>query len=246
MPEEIKKHDDRHDDWETESGLPDDFDCWIVDAKFDYLPEYTDKEGRPIPLLLWYCESPDVELEQPIPWSLGSGWQIRAQGTRVEHKDGRKRFIETSMYGRLINRVVRELGVNMASRGSSKEARVWVGLGFHMKREEFRYEGLMPERGGRTSRLMPVAFLGDRSGKGTHAKPPTEEEVTAVAREAFGSSADAEARLKELALACDSCLEFQKRAIKMPEVRASAELKADVLNDAEDGFWARVRREAGI
>jgi|GEM_PF-2154071 hypothetical protein len=250
MPEEIKKHLD--DDWETESGLPDDFDCWIVDAKFGYLAEYTDSQGRPVPLLLWYCESPDVDLEQPIPWSLGSGWQIRAEGARVEHKDGRKRFVDSSMYGRLINRVVKDLGVNMRSRGSAKEAKVWVGLGFHMKREEVKYEGLMPERGGKTSRLMPVSYLGDRREKGKvvelpkQAKSLTEEEVTIAARETFGEfqPEDLMARLKKLALEHDQCLKFQMEAIKIPEVRSDNELKADILNDGEDGFWARVWREA--
>lgn len=220
-------------DWEVESGLPDDFDFWITRAEFGYLAEYTDGSGAQVPLLLWYGESPDIEIDSPIPWSLGKGWEPTKGGKSVRHVNGKEKFVATSMYGRLITRVTQELGVDMASRGSAKDASVWEGLGFHLKREEIEYKGLLQEKGGKTTRLMPVAFLGDKSEKKAKSSAPEEK-----------SEGDEDALIKKLKLLAKTKdrMTFQSLALKMDEVNENEELLEQILDDGDNGFWAKARR----
>lgn len=233
-----KKDEQVVNDWELESGLPDDFDFWITRAEFGYLPEYTDQSGAQVPLLIWYGEAPGVDIEH-IAWSLGKGWEPIEGGRKVKHVEGKQKFVATSMYGRLIKRVIEELGVDMNARGSSKVASVWEGLGFHMKREEIEFKGLMEDRGGKTSRLMPVSFLGERkSGKTAVASSKKE----APAEEEPGSEKDSLIKKLKAIAKVKSREEFQKLALDMHEVNADEDLLMDVLDDTDNGFWARARR----
>lgn len=232
-----------YDPWELDPGLPDDFDFWITSAEFGFLPEYVDAQGSPQPLLLWWGESPDGDFEGPIPWSLGKGWEPSKDRTRVTNPSKKKQtFVATSMYGRLIRRMqdLKVLDV-LKRRGDPTEAHVWVGLGFHMRREEIEYPGLLGDRGGKTSRLMPVSFLGER-GAGEHPHPPREE-----VEEDKGEAApppDREKVIKKLAALARAKdrEEFERVAMDMEEVVSDDDLLADVLDGSEGGFWSRARR----
>jgi len=245
------------DPWETSSGLPDDFDFYITRAEFGYIPEYTDNAGEPQLLLLLYGESPDVELDRPIPYSVGKGWQPVKGGKEVVHEDGKKLFVSTSMYGRFIERVVKELGVDMRSRGLPQDATVWEGLGFHMKREKIEYPGLMSDRGGATERLMPTKFLGEK-GKKTKGKSRAEtkepaskeakeaasepeEKKEAAAGESGGPPKKLIKKLEILARKTDDYNEFTDKAMDDEEVMQYDNLVDDIIDDSEDGFWARAR-----
>jgi hypothetical protein len=216
------------DSWDTDSGLPDDFDFHITGASFGYRSEYMDGE---VPLLIWEGESPDEDIETII-WPCGSGWDVVKGGAEVEHPK-RTRFVKTSMMGKLIGRVVGELGVDMRNRGPATKADVWKGLSFHMRREEIEYgSGILEERGGKTTHLMPVAVL----EKSTKAKPKTEPKAEEV--EAKPSGAALEKKLSLLASKL-SKEDFQARAMDMPEVVGNDDLLAQVLDDGEKGFWAQ-------
>jgi len=238
MAEEVKKYDES---WELESGLPDDFDFWITRSEFGYLAEYTDQQGKPLPLLIWYGES-DEGFEGPVTFSLGKGWEPSRDGrtvTNVEKKNKRK-FVDTSMMGRLIARV-KELGAldAVASRGPATDAKVWEGLGFHLKREEFTYSGILADKGGKTTRLMPVAFLGVRDeGKGKPAKSSAPKEPEPA--ETGGIDAALKEKLVQLAQKLDRPA-FQKAAMNIPEVVEDPDLVHQVIDDTEEGFWARAR-----
>jgi hypothetical protein len=191
-----------------------------------------------VPLLIWYGESPDgVEVEH-IAWSIGKGWEPIKGGRAVKHVNGKERFVATSIYGRMIKRVVEELGVDMASRGSAKDASVWEGLGFHMKREEIEYKGILADKGGKTTRLMPTAFLGDRKS-GKPAAPTKESKADkpsgAGDEDALVQKLKAIAKVKERN-------EFQKLALQMQEVNDNNDLLMDILDDTDNGFWSRARR----
>jgi len=221
------------DSWDRESGLPDDFDFHITDASFGYRQEYMDGE---VPLLIWQGESPDEDVESII-WPCGQGWEVVKGGAEVEHPK-RTRFVKTSMMGKLINRVVNELGVDMRSRGKATEAGVWKGLGFHMKREEIEYgSGILEDRGGKTTHLMPVAVL----EKAAKVKPRTAAEAV----EAKTEKPSSEAVEKKLALLAKKLTreDFQKKAMDMPEVVENDDLLARVLDDGADGFWAQHHQE---
>jgi len=215
------------DSWDLDSGLPDDFDFYITDASFGYREEYMNGE---VPLLIWQGESPDEDIESII-WPCGQGWEVTRGGAEVEHPK-RTRFVKTSMMGKLINRVVNELGVDMRSRGKATEAKVWKGLGFHMRREEIEYgSGILEDRGGKTTHLMPVAVL----------EKPAKAKAGEV--EAKAEKPSAEVVEKKLALLAKklSREDFQKKAMDMPEVVENDDLLARVLDDSDDGFWAQNR-----
>jgi len=217
------------DTWDTDSGLPDDFDFHITGASFGYRSEYMDGE---VPLLIWEGESPDEDVESII-WPCGQGWEVIKGGAEVEHPK-RSRFVKTSMMGHLINRVVNELGVDMRSRGKATEASVWKGLGFHMRREEIEYgSGILEDRGGKTTHLMPVAVL-EKPAKGR----PKAEEAKVEEVEAKPSTGALEKKLGLLASKL-SREDFQAKAMDMPEVVGNDDLLAQVLDDGPDGFWSK-------
>jgi len=217
---------DTKESWKTTSGLPDDFDFHITDSSWGFREEYQNGE---VPLLIWMGESPDAEIDQPIIWPAGKGWEVRSDGARVEHPK-RTKFVSASIYGRLIDRVVNELGVNMSSRGDAREAGVWKGLSFHMKREKLSFgTGIMEDKGGVTEHLMPVAFLGEKGGV----------KLAGVKGEGEASSSPGDkvlrAKLTKLAKSL-SLAEFQSKAL---DLELSDDLMAQVLDDSPEGFYAK-------
>jgi hypothetical protein len=220
--------------WETVSGLPDDFDFVIESARFEYRDEY---QGGEVCLMVWYGSSPDEDVESII-WPCGNGWISADEGARAEHPK-RNRFVNVSMMGRLINRVVGELGVDMKSRGSAVEAKVWAGLGFHMKRETLEFgPGILEDRGGKTQHLMPVAVLDKKAG----AKATTEAQAgteTTDATDTPAPSSDGVVKKLELLASKLSKDEFQSKAMDMAEVVDNDSLLAQVLDDSDEGFWAK-------
>lgn len=230
------------DSWDLDSGLPDDFDFHITGASFGYRQEYMDGE---VPLLIWEGESPDEDVESII-WPCGQGWEVVKGGAEVQHPK-RNRFVKTSMMGKLISRVVSELGIDMRSRGPATKADVWKGLGFHLKREEIEYgSGILEDRGGKTTHLMPVAVL----DKATKAKAKT----TAQTTEGKAASSEAETKsekpsneltMKKLAALATklSREEWQKKAMDMPEVVENDELLGRVLDDSEEGLYHELKNK---
>ena len=221
MAEQVK------DSWDLDSGLPDDFDFHITGATFGYRQEYMDGE---VPLLIWEGESPDEDIESII-WPCGQGWEVVKGGAEVEHPK-RNRFVKTSMMGKLISRVVNELGVDMRSRGPATRAEVWKGLGFHMKREEIEYgSGILEDRGGKTTHLMPVAML----EKATR----TKTKAGAGVEDTKAEKPSSEITMKKLAALAKSKSreEWQKHAMDMPEVVNDDALLARVLDDSEEGLY---------
>jgi hypothetical protein len=263
------------DDFETPSGFADDFDFFIDDARFGYLRSYMDGQ---VPLLIWEGHSPDAEDVTEVSFPLGAGWTVRDSGARVEHEKGRKTFIRNSIMGHLIRRVVDELKVEQRYPaffdGSPREAKLWVGFGFHLKREKISYPNLRRDdspQGVETERLMPVAVLkvpGEVPGEapGEKAVPASKapkgvQGSTTAAASATSAAADPgtparasdngslvgdaarkliRAKLVALAKRMDR-QQFQLAALDMPGVSDDPELLNEVINDSEEGLWAKAR-----
>jgi len=221
------------DSWDLDSGLPDDFDFYITSAEFGYLREYMDGE---VLLLKWHGESPDAELDRPIIWPCGKGWESVKQGAEARH-DKHTRFMANSIIGKMISRVVNELGVDMRSRGLATTATVWKGLGFHMKSEDIEYAGLMEERGGKTTHLMPTAVLG-KVAKGKAKAKEVDSGNASSAAPSAPINLVLQKKLILLAAKLDKD-EFQSKAMDMEDVVADDDLLAAILDDSEDGFWAK-------
>lgn len=219
------------DPWGLDSGLPDDFDITIKKSRFGYLENYQNGEA---PLLIWDYESPDVESEYPIIWPLGTKWAVSRDG-RVATHPKRKRFIDTSMVGRLIQRCA-DMGVleQLRSRGSPLTATIWEGLSFHMKRETVVLPPGAAERGlpEQVIHLMPVEFLG------------TGQKAVPRAAKAAAEEAPSEliTRLTELARTL-TLNRFQKAAMNIDAVNETANraLLSEILDDGETGFWAKAQ-----
>ena len=220
-------------EWELDSGLVDDGDIVVKKSRFGYLDSYQSGEAA---LLIWDVESPDAVFEYPIIWPLGSDWKVVDRGLRAEHPK-RERFVKTSIYGRLIERVTKDLGVDMKSRGGPRTATIWEGLSFHVKREVLKFPGAA-ERGlkDEVEHMMPTEFLGEGGQK---AATKTATKV----KEATGDG-DVVDRLTKLAKSLDNREKFQKAALNLSELNESANsaLLSDVLEDSDQGFWARARK----
>jgi hypothetical protein len=207
-------------DFELESGLPDDFDAPIINAIFGYKPEY--QEGK-VPLLLLDLGGKEIE-PTTVAFSIGADWNIIDEGHKVEHAKGKKRFVVTSMIGRLIDRVVNQMGVELWERGFPNEADIWIGLAFHWKRENIEFgKGILTEKGGKTTHLMPSDYLATYSAG---------ETSTTIAP-------DLEAKLAAVAKAGPDYNSFVKLAVKVPGVGDDTKILNSVLDDGPKGFYAQ-------
>jgi len=233
-------------DWETATGFADDFDFYIDRARFGFNSQYM---GGTVPLLIWEGHSPDAEDVTEVSFPIGSGWNVVANGARIEHEEGKKKIVRTSVYGHLIERVIRELRVESLESGSPLEAATWVGYGFHLKREKLEYKGLKREGDKEvvTERLMPVALIAE-PGKTTGNKKTTSENASPKSPSGEKSSPKSEegqaipsllkARLIKLAKANERSA-FQVAAMEIPEVTEDDVLLANILDDGPEGFWAK-------
>lgn len=230
---------EEEDDWGTEPGFPDEFDFWIDRARFGYVPDYTRSDGKPALVLIWEGHSPQVDLERPIIFSVGEGWVPIQNGRAVKHEGGRKKFVESSMAGRLVERCI-ELGLKdfLKSRGMAKQAKTWEGLGFRLKREEFAYPGLGKEK---VSRLMPVAFLGEKGKAAAGTPKPAAAKAEAAAERPYEEDVPETLLRKLTALARAKDYEaFVDAALNLEEIADYPKLM-DYVCRAEGGFWHQVR-----
>lgn len=266
----MAKKEDQDTAWEGEEGVPDDFDFAIVSSKFGYLENYNNAETA---LLIWEGDSPDEDANRII-WPCGKGWKVVDRGKRVEHTR-RRGFVTQSIVGKMITRVVQELGVDMKSRGEPLEASVWEGLSFHLKKETLDWgkdSGIAEESGGVTTHLMPTAVVG-KKGKAAPKKSKKdededeeetpkvkkskvkdedvedeEEEAPKAKKKAKDEDEDEDdelavikikSQLKKLAKEHDDREEFQKAAMDVPGVSENDDISSQVLDDSDDGFYAR-------
>ncbi len=215
--------------WDTETGLPNDIDAWIVNAKFGQKDEYAQAvaaagtEGGALLLMFDLAdEKGDVIGNQG--YSVGSGWEASEDGKSISHPK-RKNVVGSSLYGQLQNRVIKDLGLKemMQGRGKPTDAKCWNGLGFHWMLEEHETVGGKPASG-----IMPTIFIND---KGSSVATPAP--AAPVAPPAAGTI---EATLATLARTLDQKA-FQEKALGLPSVAANDELMASVLDEGAEGFW---------
>jgi len=236
--------------FETESGLLDDFDFTINKAYFATDMQYMNGEVLLLHLV-GETDNPDNP-EQHLMIPVGTGWDSADGGKTAVHERGKKKFIDSSIYGRLINRCIDKDQLNLKDlfrkRGSSKlgfaEAKIWEGLRFHMKREKLEFgPGLKA-----TERLMPVAFLGENkpAAKGKVPKAvvetPPEETTEDIEDDAALEHKVLVLKVRALAKQCASYDEFYPQALKVPKVRDHDDLIAAIVDP--EGIWAEVHGQS--
>jgi len=211
--------------WETETGLPNDVDGYIVNPHFGEKDEYAAavKATGAAAAIMFLFDLVD-EKGEPIGsqgYSIGTGWEVAEDGKSISHPK-RKNVVGTTMYGQLQIRVVKELKVNMDKYGLPTKADSWAGLGFHWMLEEHPTVG-----GDKRQGIMPTEFLGE--------KDVSKVTVTPVA----APTGELETALADLAKGAENIKAFQVAAVKIPGVAADDALMAGVLDDGADGFFAR-------
>lgn len=234
--------------WDTIEGLPDDFDFKVLRSYFGFRDNYQDGTA---PLLIWEGDSPDTEITQPIIWPIGKKWNIEDEGARVEREGSaglskedyqkKNKFVKSSIYGRLITRVTTELGVDMNKYGPATTGKTWVGLSFHLQREEISFgPGIMEEKGGKTIHLMPTAFLGD-SKKGKITAPVKAaliaEKGVKTKTEPESMVSDAVISVKAKTLDRNNFMSWAAEAFEKKQIDEKA--LNELLDDSDEGYWAK-------
>jgi len=205
------------DEWTTETGLINDVDVWMQNCRFGFKEEYGSVAGVDSPMFIAEFVNEEGEVVASQGYSVGTGWIVSDDGLSISHPT-RKNVVGSSVYGQLINRVVKDLKVNMAQYGKPTEAKSWNGLGFHVVQEEHKTVS-----GDVRTAPMPTEFLG--------------EKVYESAKEPAGPVSDIEKKL--IALASMPIEGFQRQALKLPEVTQDDDLMALVLDSSPEGFWAK-------
>jgi len=213
MPEEKVTSED----WVTETGLINDVDAWFQNCKFGFKEEYGAVAGVDTPMFIAEFVNEEGEVVASQGYSVGSGWILSEDGQSISHPT-RKNVVGSSVYGQLINRVVKELKVDMSKYGKPTEAKSWNGLGFHIMQEEHKTLG-----GETRTAPLPTEFLGEKEYK---------------AAPAAAAASPIEKKLIALAGAMNVA-DFQKAALKLKEVTEDDDLMALVLDDSATGFWAK-------
>ena len=218
---------DKSSPWDTETGLANDVDGWIRNPKFGTKDEYaqavaaTGSEGGQMLLLDLVDENEEIIGSQG--YSIGSGWIVSDDGLSISHPK-RKNVVGSSLYGLLQNRVVKELEVDMASRGLPTEAKSWDGLGFHWLQQPHATVG-----GAEATGLMPVEVLSEKAAGA--AGPATPKPSAPVVEGTTEKALAVIARTNELGA-------FQEKALAMSGVANNDALMASVLDEGPEGFWA--------
>lgn len=167
--------------WQTETGLPDDFEFGIKDAAFLRSAEV--KGGEQVFLALTGDTDTMGEYELRLP--CGPGWDTVDGGKTIRHESGnaKKGLNNNTDYGKFIDACVKELDLGgvLGPRGEATEAKVWVGLKFHMKQREFSFPDKQnPGQEIQYYRLLPQAYLGEvgASGGGSASAPAASTPAT--------------------------------------------------------------------
>lgn len=227
-------------DWETTTGLLDDADAYIANPRFGapLRDEYTEviEAGQVSQVVHFLVDfvSAEGELVGSQGYSTGSGWIVSDDGNEISHP-ARAKIVMSSVYGQLIDTVVKVLSVPMKEYGTPLAAKSWEGLGFHWKQVPHK----TLKEGETRNAPMPTEFLG-KLDLAAVAKAPTVARVTKAAAAVAAAPSGMESKLTVLARNMDFA-KFQDAALKIPEVAASDELLAQVLDDSETGFWATHR-----
>jgi hypothetical protein len=237
--------------WDTESGLIDDVDGYISNPHFGIKEEYSqavslstagEQKGN---MFLFDVVDANGEVLGGQGYSVGTGWVVSEDGLSISHAT-RKNVVTNTMYGQLQNRVVKELGVDMASRGLPTEAIAWDKLGFHWMQQKHKTVSGEEKTG-----LMPTEYIG-MFGEAAPAETPAPTPVpapaparpVAPARPAPARAAAPAAAKSAGIVAAEKLVaetgtvkEFILKAVKDPSITGDEKLMSEVMDDSIKGFF---------
>lgn len=219
-----------------------DFEFTVTDAWFGISEKFEaakDSGGPPTIFCHWVG---DVQGLDGVPnltedgfhpsFEVGADWEPINDGKSIKYVgSGKERF--GKWYGRMVSEVfeyTKEVPVGQHpfdGDNHPRDAEHWVGTRWFMEDKEYDFGRL-----GKTSKLMPIKFLGAGSGATT-----TTTATSAPAAEANGLRATVEV----LAKAHDTYAEFQKAALAVPGVAQDTQLVVQIADQTDSGLYASAR-----
>jgi hypothetical protein len=124
-----------HDPWSTETGLLTDYEGEVIEAWFTTDPKYNDGKTLLFVMKMKTDDADNPEWEER--YGCGPDWGSYDGGETAEHPKGdTKRFNKNSQYGHLIDKALEcGAGEALASRGTPRSAKVWVGTKWFFEAE---------------------------------------------------------------------------------------------------------------
>ena len=227
--------------WQTTTGLLDDFEYSITDAWFARSAEI--KNGEQLVLFLKGDTDNDADPEFEAHITCGPGWDTHDGGKSASHESRKERgFNKQTNYGQFIDRVI-ELGLGdvLQSRGKATEAKVWVGLKFHMKQKEFKTQ--IKGEDVTYYRLLPEAYLGEVAEGAKSGVKATETKADAPASNGTASNGSKVllAKLKAEAKKHDTHEAFVDAAMEINGTTDDDDLLSQVIDDGPAGLYQTAR-----
>lgn len=241
--------------WQTSSGLVDDVDAFISEPFFGVDEQYN------ADAMLFCAELIDPEGTRltTLKFSVGKGWNVDDNGTRIEHEKKGK-INKSSRFGAFIDRIAQPttqktpadkrvisppgsenglgLGAVLESRGSPLEAKSFDGLGFHWKLHKM--PTLTQDEKGETvfrDVLFPVSYLGtwDDRQNGGHEPAAAASRTKSIAAPVKKPTASAptQTSTETEAEAPDLPISLRKRLTPMAQSSTAKDFIKQVAKDKE-------------
>lgn len=231
--------------WDLDPGLLNDINGYIANARFGVSREEyanqvmaTNAAFQPVQFIVDIHDPKSDEFLGSQGYSVGSGWEPSEDGQSISHPTKRN-VVQSSLYGQLQARVVKELGVDMAERGYPTDATIWNGLTFHWMQEDHATVGARKDGSNKATGLMPTEYIGEaeeqEAAKGASGKKAGSKKAAAGA-----NGSDLVDKLTTMAQSMDKKA-FQKKAMAVPGVTEDGSLMDEVLDGSDEGFWAKAQ-----
>ena len=219
-----------------ETGLLDDFDFTITEARFAFDAKYNNGETM---MLQLEGTTDNVDVPTTHLWfNTGKGWVSKDGGQSIVHESGKadKYFNRGSLIARLITRCIDDFNIGdlLNERGEPTQAKVWVGLKFHINNEVIDYGTGIEAR----PKAMPTAFIGV-VGDAPVTATETPAQKIARAKAAKGSGGDLKSKVMTTLQQHDTFEAGQAAALEIDGVTDDDELLNGLMSD--DGLWAESR-----
>lgn len=212
--------------WETSSGRPTDYTGTVEEMIFGYDSRIKGGEELIGIFKIKPDDGDDVETDEEgyvvENFTLGKGWKSLDGGETAE---GNKKFNKNTMYGRLIDHCIKELGsVDNAIAffdGDTTEAKIWVGTHATWSEVDFPYPDKdNPGEMKHFTMNLPheITKAGAGAGSGTAAKKAASGAAKKATGKASNGAGDIEGRLRKLAAAFDDHGDWLEQAMKIDGV----------------------------
>lgn len=224
------------DPFALDTGFPTDYDGTVREAWFE-IPE-DERRGKNL-MINWKMELDDPGAFPSVDgglyvesWGCGEGWETPDGGdTAVYPGNDEKRYHQNSGYGKVIARAAEfEIIDELRKRGAGpNEAKIWVGLRFHIAGEEYSFKDAEGKRVTGTKNY-PVAFLGVE-GDGGHRAAASGVGYSGAD---LGASDEEMNALRELAASSPTFKAFMDGSMKLDFVGENDKV---ILAIAEESFY---------